>query len=347
MKHWLLGIALVCFGSIASALPIDVASPSGSINGTAVTPTSVNTSSLTVAGTGVGCLSAGATFYVDCSLGRVGFGTTTPATKVEVTSGTLAIGGSTANLRVSNGTNLALSAGTSPSGGLYARYITNISGIYFYDTIANAASAGATGRTLYMDNAVLGFGSGMTMGFSKTTDGAGALDGNFNRPGSAAVQLSSASFYANYGLVASTGSFTNQVFARVGRDSTTQAIAQSSSTAVLWENVKEQNQSFFVAASSHSMIVPVGGSGGYTCSCTIGYAAAVSNYVYAIIALNGTTVVPYATGLTSAVGVIDVTATATFKAVDGDRISCLARNDTAGINIGASGNTGFSCVKAF
>jgi len=141
-------------------------------------------------------------------------------------------------------------------------------------------------------------------------------------------------------------SIPSQPYFRLSRASTTQALAQSSSTLIFWDLVA-QNQNFFTALSSSIATVPAGAAGGYLCSCTVGYASAVANYVYSIITLNNSTIIPYANASTNNLGINTVTTTAVFTAAEGDRISCQGRDDTATINVGSAGNMGFSCVKVF
>lgn len=77
---------------------------SASIDGTAISPTTVSASTITSTGNGDRCLAAGTTFYVDCSAGLVKVG---GVRGLEVSSGTVVVDGAGATIRVINHINFA------------------------------------------------------------------------------------------------------------------------------------------------------------------------------------------------------------------------------------------------
>ncbi|MDI6774020.1 MAG: hypothetical protein QME60_01295 [Verrucomicrobiota bacterium] len=94
----------------------------------------------------------------------------------------LTVGG---NLSVTGGAGgtLALRAGSSPSNGVMARYLTNYAGISWYDTEANALSAGSTGRSMYSDGNSFNMGTSDRLAFTTSADGAGTRDAGISRVG--------------------------------------------------------------------------------------------------------------------------------------------------------------------
>lgn len=96
---------LLLLSSLGYSQVIKQNGSSGSSNGVPITPTSVTASTVTVNGNGSQCFSAdNPTLVVDCGNHRVGVGTATPGTKLNISSGVLTVDGTSPGIIVGSGT---------------------------------------------------------------------------------------------------------------------------------------------------------------------------------------------------------------------------------------------------